>query len=440
MSPTLPQRRRDDTRLARDLKLFRVYRFLSMSYWFPPVVLTVFGHRGLDFTHIMLLNSVYALTVSLCEVPTGALADRFGRCRAMMLGSLLMAIGCVVDYNGRDFWTFALGEGLLALGMTLTSGADSAYLYDLLKANDREHEYRSHEGSATAAKLLGMAAALVAGGILGRYAPAATYAATACVCAAAALVAMAMREPPITRVDDSAFFLGMAHAARAVLTRPALRFAVGFSVLVFTLLRMGLYLYPKYLGDVGLDTAWIGVVLAGLSVVGAFAAQRIDLVRRALGEGRLIWGLPLALAASYALLGRYFAVWGILLLAVQSLVNGLYSPFSKELLNREIADSGHRATVLSVESMGRRLAFGAFSPVAGLLLDARGLHAALYLCAGLGIAGCGALVAMELRRRRRGLGDFAGEITPTPVPNVAAVTEVAAVPVSAASPLTGGPH
>ena len=132
MSPQFPHRRRDDVRLARDLQLFHFYRLLSTSYLFLPVLITFFVSRGLDFTHIALLNSVYALTAIVFEVPTGALADRFGRCRAMMLGSLLMAIGCVVDFNGRDFWTFALGEGLLALGMTLTSGADSAYLYDLL--------------------------------------------------------------------------------------------------------------------------------------------------------------------------------------------------------------------------------------------------------------------------------------------------------------------
>src|SRR5262249_49951703 len=163
--------------------------------------------------------------------------------------------------------------------------ADSAYLYDLLLAYDRQHEYRRHEGSATAAKLYGAAAALVAGGIVGRTAPAATYAATAFVCAAAALVAMAMREPSFARVDDSNFVVGMAHATRAVATEAPLRFAVGFSVLVFTLLRMGLYLYPPYLGAAGLDTAWVGLVLAVLSVVGAIGAARIDGVRRALGEG-----------------------------------------------------------------------------------------------------------------------------------------------------------
>jgi predicted MFS family arabinose efflux permease len=416
MSPAIPHRRKDDARLSRDLQLFHVYRLLSTSYLFLPVLITFFVSRGLDFTHIALLNSVYALTAIVFEVPTGALADRFGRCRAMMLGSLLMAIGCVVDFNGRDFWTFALGEGLLALGMCLTSGADSAYLYDLLLAYGREHEYRRHEGSATAAKLLGAAAALVAGGFVGRSAPAGTYATTACVCAAAALVAMMMREPPIQREDDSDFLHGMAHAARAVVTRPPLFFAVGLSVLLFTLLRMGLYLYPPYLAGAGLDTAWIGAVLALLSVVGAVGAQRIEWVRRKVGETGLVWAMPLALAVSYIVLGRFTAVWGVALLAVQSLVNGIYSPFSKELLNREIADSGQRATVLSVESMARRLAFGAFAPVAGLLIDAHGLHAALYLCAGTGFVGASLLIAYGLRRRRRGLVDFAGEVTPTPVP------------------------
>jgi predicted MFS family arabinose efflux permease len=433
MSPAVPQRRKTDTRLQRDLSLFRIYRLLSTSYLFLPVLVVFFHARGLDFTHTLLLNSVYTICAFVFEIPTGALADRFGRCRAMMLGSLLMAIGCIVDFNGQGFWTFALGEGLLALGMTLTSGADSAYLYDLLLAHGREHEYRHHEGRATAAKLLGGAAALVAGGFIGRHSPAATYAASACVCAAAALVAMMMHEPPFTRQDDSNFLLGMAHAARKVALDPALRFAVGFSVLVFTLLRMGIYLQPTYLDRAGLGTAWVGIVLALLSVVGALSAARIGSVRQRLGEGRLVWLLPLMLALSYLVLGRFFAVWGIALLAVQGIVNGLYSPFSKELLNREIADSGQRATVLSVESMARRLAFGAFSPVAGVLIDARGLPAALYLCAGTGVVGFALLFASGLRRRRRGLDDFAGEHMTTPVPAPPQVAVEAAA-------LTAPPH
>jgi hypothetical protein len=104
------------------------------------------------------------------------------------------------------------------------------------------------------------------------------------------------------------------------------------------------------------------------------------------------------------------------LIAVQSLVNGIYSPFSKELLNREIADSGQRATVLSVESVARRLGFGGFGLLVGVLIDAYGMHAGLYLCAAAGLVGGAALLASSVRRHRRGLAGFEGEVTPTPLP------------------------
>ncbi len=416
MTPLVLQMPREDAALTRDLRLFNVYRFLSTSYLFMPVLVLFFVARGLDFTQIALLNSVYAVTAIVCEVPTGALADRYGRRFAMVLGSLMMAAGSLVDWHGRGFWTFALGEGLLALGMTLTSGADSAYLFDLLRSAGREHEYRRREGTATAAKLVGAAAALVAGGLLGRHDLASTYLVTAAVCATAAAVAWGMMERPFQREPDAGFWPGMTHAARAVVSDRALRFAVFFSVLVFTLLRMGLYLHPAYLDHAGFSVAWIGGIMAALSIAGAIGAQRIDAIRRSIGESTLVWGLPLVMAATYFGLGRWFAPWGIALLLMQSIVNGVFSPFSKELLNREIHDSGRRATVLSIESMARRLVFGAFAPVAGGLIDARGLGAGLWSCAAVGVVGGGVLVLLAVRRHQRGLHSFEGEMTPTPVP------------------------
>jgi MFS family permease len=408
-----------DPRLARDLRLFHAYRLLSTSYLFIPVLVLFYQSRGLDFTRITLLNSVYALTAIVFEVPTGALADRLGRRFAMMTGALLMAAGCLVNYGGHGFWTFAVGWGLLALGMTLTSGADSAYLFDLLRSAGREHEYRRREGSATAAKLVGAAAALMLGGYLGAFGkngPALTYLATAAVCGAAALVAFAMRERPFEREPDRGFLVGMSAAARTVVVHKPLRFAVFFSILVFTLLRMDQYLYPPYLETAGLGVGRVGLVLAALSLGGGLCAARIDSVRRRVGESTLVWGLPLGLAFSFLVLGRFCALWGIGVMAVHAMANGLYSPFSKELLNREISDSGQRATVLSVESMARRLVFGAFTPVAGALIDRRGLAAGLYACAAVGVIGGALLVLQATRRHRRGFSSFEGEVTPTPIP------------------------
>jgi len=128
--------------------------------------------------------------------------------------------------------------------------------------------------------------------------------------------------------------------------------------------------------------------------------------------------LPIVLALSNATLGSWVASWGVGMLLLQNVVNGIYSPFSKELLNREILDSSQRATVLSVESMVRRLAFGLFAPLCGVLIDSRGQHAGFYACAALAAAGTLPLV-LHARRRRASFGEgFEGERTPTPLPEV----------------------
>lgn len=395
-------------RLRRDLRLFHVYRFLSTSYLFVPVLIAFFRARGLDFLHIGLLNSVYALTAICFEVPTGALADRFGRRRAMMLGALLMAAGCLVNFQGATFWWFALGEGLLALGMTLTSGADSAYLYDRLAQAGRSEDYRRYEGSATASKLLGASLALVAGGYLAERSLELTYGVSAIVCALAAIVAAMMHERPLverrrmSRGIWSGFGHGIVRAGSVVFAQPELRLAVIFSLLAFTLLRAGLYLHPAYLSSVGFTHAGVGWVMAGLSLVGAVGAFGVEPVRRRIGEAGLVWGLPMVLGLTYACLTSTVALVGVGLLVLQAWCNGIYSPLSKELLNREIHESRQRATVLSVESMFRRLAFGVFAPVAGWLLDSHGLVGARLLCFGFAIVG--ALVLGSALRRRGAAG------------------------------------
>ncbi len=390
----------EESRLQLDLRLFFAYRFLSTAYLFVPVLVLFFQQRGLDFTQIALLNTVYALTAIVCEVPTGVLADRFGRRGAMIAGALLMALGCMVDFYGHSFWSFALGEGLLALGLTLSSGADSAYLYDLLRDAGRVDRYRALEGRATAAKLVGSAVALLVGGLVARHHLADTYAVSSLVCVAAALIAGLMRErvrsaPAGSRI---AFWSHMRSAGRVVARRGSLRSAVLFSVVTFTLLRMGLYLQPTWLASVGLDVAWIGAVLAGLSLIGAVGAEGIEAVRRRVGERTLVLLLPLTLGLGYLALGRVGWPAGLGLFAVYALANGIYSPLSKELLNREITDSAQRATVLSVESAARRLVFGAFAPVAGMLIDRDALSAGLQATGVLGIVGAG-ILALSIARR-----------------------------------------
>lgn len=73
------------------------------------------------------------------EIPTGVIADRFGRKTSIILGSIVLSIAALIYGSIPNFYNFLLGEFLFAIGVALISGADKAILYDSLKENNQEH-------------------------------------------------------------------------------------------------------------------------------------------------------------------------------------------------------------------------------------------------------------------------------------------------------------
>jgi MFS family permease len=377
--------------MKRDLRLFFGYRLLATSFLFVPVEVPYLLSRGLSFTQILALQSIFSAVVILLEVPTGALADRVGRKWALAAGSLLMGMGSLLFWHASGMARFAAAQMLLAFGMTLVSGPDSAYLYDRLAEQGLDEGYRGHEGTATAMKHIGTAVAFAVGGLLGTIDPGLPYLATAGVSLCAALVAVALTESRVTRtaVPWRGFLRHMGRAVSTSFNHARLRWAILYSAFIFVLLRVSLWLYQPYLKRAGFDLAAVGFVFAGVYLCAALTAHHIEGIRRRIPGPALYWALPLTLGATYLVLGRFAASWGVVLLLAQKAVDGVYSPLTKELINRDVPDSGARATVLSVESMVRRLAFCAFAPLLGVLMDHVSLSAALYACsitAGLGAA------------------------------------------------------
>src|SRR5207249_3284148 len=123
-------------------------------------------------------------------------------------------------------------------------------------------------GAASAAKLVGAAAALAAGGWLASRDVAATYLVTAGLCLLASLTAFALREAHVSTAGPAAAHLHgrarsivaeMGAGFRAVLLHRPLLFAVLFSTLLFTLVRMAIYVHQPYLSAAGFDLTGVGV-------------------------------------------------------------------------------------------------------------------------------------------------------------------------------------
>lgn len=121
---------------------------IKVSKWFTlvmPIIVLFYKECGLDLADIFILKSVYSIAMVSLEIPTGYLADVWGRRNCLIAGCIFCFLG-FTNYSISDTFTaFFLSEILLGFGQSLVSGADSALLYDTMlyyKKEERLFEIR----------------------------------------------------------------------------------------------------------------------------------------------------------------------------------------------------------------------------------------------------------------------------------------------------------
>jgi MFS family permease len=262
----------------------------------------LFADRGLSAAEISALFAIWSAVGFVAEVPSGALADTFGRRRAVVAGELLQGAGFALWLVAPTFTGFAGGFVLWALGGGLISGAFEALLFDALAAAGTPERFARVNGQVTAAGLLAqLPAAAAATGLfaLGGYALTGWVSVGVCVLAAV-LAARLPEAPPGEEEDEEApgGYLATLRAGVAEATRtPLVRRAVLAVAALF-----GLDALEEYLGlvarDWGVPTGLVPLAVLGVPLAGALGAAvggRAAAARAA--------GLAGVLAAAALLLG-----------------------------------------------------------------------------------------------------------------------------------------
>lgn len=122
---------------------------------------------GLSNFQAFAANAFFTLGQVIFEVPTGIIADTFGRRISYLLGSLTLAVSTFLylimwQIHG-PFWGWALSSVMLGLGYTFFSGATEAWLVDALKATN----FKGHLEGVFAKGQIASGAAMLTGSILG---------------------------------------------------------------------------------------------------------------------------------------------------------------------------------------------------------------------------------------------------------------------------------
>lgn len=361
------------------LGTYLAYRTLALTWAFAPFQVYYLQRSGLSVADVFDLNVVFCIAAVAFEVPTGAFADRNGRRIAMSAGAFTMSLGCAFFIFGTGFWSFALANALCALSMSLSSGADSAYLYDHLTAHGKNGLYARWEGWSTAAKGLGNLVAVLIGALIYQYIhPAGVFVFTALTTAVAGVIALALPEARTHR--DGLVVDHLQRALRTLRDDSRLITLVLFGATSFVLLRLSLFADQPHL-EAHLHGDWLthtvlsmGLLAAAKEVGTVIVASVSGSLIASVGARFLAPGLALCLVAAYAIMGQDHPVYCTLTMVLVASASGLFSPLMRAMLNRAIDSPRDRATLLSIEGMGRRLLFAAASPLFGRAVEASSLH------------------------------------------------------------------
>ena len=123
-----------------NVRRFIAFRAFFNSRFYYPVFTILFLDYGLTIEQFAILNTIWAFTIVLAEVPSGALADLIGRKQLLVATSVLMIaemllLAFVPLGNGQlIFSAFLINRILSGFAEALASGADEAMAYDTLIA------------------------------------------------------------------------------------------------------------------------------------------------------------------------------------------------------------------------------------------------------------------------------------------------------------------
>ena len=120
-------------------RTFIHYRVFFRARYYYPVFTLLFLDFGLSLSQFAILNSIWALTIVLFEIPLGGLADTIGRRKIVITSAILLNLELLVwlfaPINGGDtlFYFFLVNRIISGLCEAASSGADEALAYDALE-------------------------------------------------------------------------------------------------------------------------------------------------------------------------------------------------------------------------------------------------------------------------------------------------------------------
>ena len=359
--------------LQANINKMYFYQFLTGMYFTSAVLIPFYTDWAhISFAQAMILQSFFTVCIFILEVPTGAIADYFGRKTSIILSCIFLILGPILYASSKNFHIFFIAEFLFALGVALASGAEEAIIYDSLKELGKENESKKVFSKFNSLHMLGITISAPVGGIIAKYMGLQfPMFLTAIPTFIALFFVISIKEPSINKQEESLRYLKTIKSGFTYLIKnKTLKILATDFIVIYVISYFIIWLYQVALKNLGVDIKYFGFIhailcLSQVAILGNFLNfQKIFKTNKQF----IFW--------SAFITGICLLVTGIstsIILTILALTIGIgfgkgrFANISNYM--NKFMESKNRATVISSISMFQRLAQAIANPIVGFLTD-----------------------------------------------------------------------
>ncbi len=352
--------------------IWKYYLATALTHFgfFTPIIQLFYLVNNLTIVKIAFLGVIWNIIRMILEVPSGILADKWGRKRTLIISSTFAILQLGALLFASNYWHFFLASILSAVSYAFISGTNTAFFYDTLKELKRENEFEKLWARQEIYTQVPLLIAFISSGFLFKISNLLPFQLSLIFLIASLIVVFTFKEPKYHKPKKEAsvfshFNESLKHIFKNKYLRPILIFTLFFCIASDISYGYG----QIYLKQLALPIVLFGIVYTFKSLLCTIAANIAPLFRKKYSYRNLFSFQIIAITVLfYIMVLTKSYIIGAACFVLIAIPHGFFS-ISKSSYVHKHTKSHHRATIDSMFSFLVALVILILEPIVGYLAD-----------------------------------------------------------------------
>ncbi len=325
----------------------------AKNTWFWLGIWVFYYLKFTNYAGIGLIETVLIVTMTLTEIPTGAIADILGKRKTLILAFLFEALGAYFFAYALNYNTILWSVFVMCVGGTLYSGTLDALVYDTLKENNEKYRFDKVISNISTISLITPALCGLVGGYLYTYGFRIPFILNAVGYTIGFVVAFFLVEPKVDTIKFSVknYITQTGQGIRQLFKNKNTISNTILLLLIGTILVISGEMIDSFLSvEFGYSDVQMGYLWSGLFVVSAISSQFSPKVKKIFGVHKSIIIMGFLIGITFIISPYLGMVFGGVSLFLRRSIQSVFGNLTSSQIN-ENTESKYRATTISTFNM-----------------------------------------------------------------------------------------